>query len=139
MSAFIVKSDYGTAIRDSVLDSVTETNDDQLDTAEKRAIQLCKDYLAVRFDNDAIFSAEGDNRNEQVVGVVVDIALYYLHRRLNPRKIPSLRKEAFDQALEWLEMVKNGELLPELPIPSNEEDQKELISYGSNPRRTNHI
>jgi hypothetical protein len=138
MSSFVEKADYGQAIRDGVLDDVTEAEDGLLDVTEKRAIDLAAGYLKVRYDTDAIFAATGDDRHDQLLGVIIDLSLYYLHKRLNPRKIPAHRKDSYEEAMNWLMMVRDGDLLPDLPVPA-EEDQEDIVLFQSNPKRENHI
>lgn len=72
-----------------------------------------------------------DVRNPLVVSYCVDITLFHLHKRINPRKIPELRKEAYKEALEWFEMLKIGNESPDLPFL---EDGEEYIPWGSNPQ-----
>jgi hypothetical protein len=65
----------------------------------------------------------GDNRNRQLVMLLVDMTLYHLHSRINPRNIPDLRKERYDGnnpqqnggAIAWLKRVAGGELTADLP------------------------
>lgn len=138
MSTFIAKADYGQAIRNSVLDDVTEANDEVLNTNEKRAIELATGYISERFDATAAFAATGDDRNAQLVGVIIDLALFYTHKLLNPRKIPALRKSSFTEAMEWLKDIRDGEIKPDLPEKPADE-AVDLVLSGSNLRRENHI
>lgn len=65
----------------------------------------------------------GDNRNQQIVMYLIDITLYHLHSRINPRNIPDLRKERYDGnnpqqnggAIAWLKRVASGDLTADLP------------------------
>lgn len=79
---------------------------------------------------------EDDPRDDLILTYVVDLALYYLHQSGNPRKIPELRLERKDEALEWLEMVKEGEENPDLPVKA--EGINEIL-WNSNPKRDNYF
>ena len=73
-----------------------------------------------------------DPRPELVVNYIVDMTLFHLHKRINPRKIPELRKEAYDEAKSYFEMLKKGEESPpDLPFL---DDGEEYIPWGSNPQ-----
>jgi hypothetical protein len=66
---------------------------------------------------------KGDNRNQQVVLYLLDITLYHLHSRINPRNIPDIRKERYDGnspnqtggAIAWLKRCGSGDITADLP------------------------
>ncbi|MEO6901563.1 MAG: hypothetical protein ABI241_00585 [Bacteroidia bacterium] len=66
---------------------------------------------------------QGDNRNQQIILYLIDITLYHLHSRINPRNIPDLRKERYDGnshvqaggAVGWLKRVASGDVTADLP------------------------
>ncbi len=138
MSTFIDKQDYDANIRQGRLDQLTQFTDTLLDKAEKRAIELMKSKLKSRFDIENIFNKTGNLRNPLVLGFTLDISVYYLWRLANPRKVPDYAKEAYDEAMQWLDSVQAGETIPDgLPIPTD--GSKSLLNWGSNTKRTNHI
>lgn len=65
----------------------------------------------------------GDNRNQQIVLFLIDITLYHLHSRINPRNVPDLRKERYNGnsptdsggALGWLKSVALAKVNADLP------------------------
>lgn len=135
--AFIEKSDFGTAIKDNILDAITEADDTLIDKAVTAAIELMKGYLNNRYDVTAIFSVTGDDRNPVLLMYGIDIALYDLHRRINFRKVPEFRTERYKTAKEWFMDVSDQTINPDLPVP--ETGDKDYIRFGSNTRRENHI
>ena len=62
-------------------------------------------YLSARYDADTIFKAEGTARNELVLMMAVDIAVYHLFSIHNPQKMSQIRKDRYDRAMEWLKQV----------------------------------
>ena len=72
---------------------------------------------------DATKWTAGDNRNQQLVMYLIDITLYHLHSRINPRNIPDLRKERYDGnnptqnggAIAWLKRCASGDVTADLP------------------------
>src|ERR1019366_8183487 len=131
---FILKTDYGDAIRTNILDDIVEADDTLIDKASKSSISLMKGYLNARYDTNAIFNATDDARHPNVLEFGVDIALYDLHRRINPRKVPAIRAERYKVAKEWLMDVSEGVINPpDLPLAAN--GAKDYINLGSNTKR----
>lgn len=101
-------------------------------------------YSFVNFyPENTIYWTKGDNRNQQILMYMIDITLYHLHSRLNPRNIPELRMIRYDGngphqgggAIGWCKRVACGEVnatLPEL-VP----DQGISMQYGSEPKNNN--
>lgn len=66
----------------------------------------------------------GDNRNQQIVLFLLDITLYHLYSRINPRNVPDLRKERYNGngpndvggAIGWLKSVAKGNVMADLPV-----------------------
>ena len=79
--------------------------------------------------------AAGDNRSQQMVTTVVDIALYHLHSRISPRNIPDLRVKRYDEAIKWLIKCAKGEVTPNLPILQPQQGGR--IRYGGNIKNVN--
>lgn len=75
------------------------------------------------FPDDATKWTLGDNRNALIVQYLLDITLYHLHSRINPRNIPDLRKERYNGndpmdrggAIGWLKAVASGSINADLP------------------------
>lgn len=89
------------------------------------------------YPDDTKFWQQGDNRNQQIVMYLLDITLYHLHSRINPRNVPDLRKERYDGnsptqsggAIAFLKRVASGDVTADLPqiLPQ----QGMSIRYGS--------
>jgi len=142
MSTFITKPDYAVHIRNNRLDGIVDFDDSLLDKAELRAIKVMKSHLNARFNVEEIFNKEDGARDEAVLGYCLDITLYYLYRMANPRKVPNYRKEAYMDAMDWLDGVKEGSINPDgLPLSLDEDGKntKAEFRYGSMAKRTNHI
>lgn len=138
MSEFINIDDYNAHIREHRLDQIIDLEDEILVQSQTRAIGFVKGYISTRFDAEAIFEQTGTNRDPVVLGYTIDIALYYLWRRVAPRKIPAYVQQAYDDAKEWLLGVQAGEVVP-VGLPPSTSEHAGVIKYGSNPKRNNHI
>lgn len=136
--AFIEKADFDAAIRDNILDDITEADDTLIDKAIAESISYMKGYLNNRYDVVEIFNKTGSLRDETILNHGINIALYNLHRLINPRKMPAFRGELRNDAKEWLMDVNKGIINPPtLPVPTTGE--KDYILYASNPKRDNQI
>ena len=89
------------------------------------------------YPTDATKWTLGDNRNQEVVQYLLDITLYNLHCRINPRNVPDLRKERFDGnepqqrggAIGWLKNVAGGKIY--LDSPEVLPEQGNSINWGN--------
>ena len=112
-----------------------------IEICEERAIAEMRGYLSGRYDCNAIFNAEGADRNQLVLMMAIDIAVYHLFCIHNPQKISQVRTDRYDRAIEWLKQVSKQAIsidgAPLLP----EEDRKDNAPWlmRSNTKRTNHL
>ena len=83
---------------------------------------------------DTNFFTKGDNRNQLIKMYAIDISLYDLHSRICPRNIPEIRFIRYQEAMNWLKMVKNSETsidLPLYPIDDEGDSQSDGIDLKS--------
>jgi hypothetical protein len=158
--SFLATADYGLQIRDEIRGLLTDGNDTLLTAAAWAAQVEMESYLRGRFDVDAIFNALGpspavpangdtsavparaDARNPQIVMYLVDMALYHLHSRQNPRNVPQIRQDRYEQVISWLKMVRKGELsagLPPEPVtnPDGTPDPDNILPRGGSQPKLN--
>jgi hypothetical protein len=77
----------------------------------------------------------GDSRNKLIVMHLIDIVLYHLHSRINPRNIPEFRIQRRDDAISYLKMIAKGQVSIDLDLITPEQGNN--ISYGSQPVNNN--
>lgn len=86
----------------------------------------------------------GDNRNPQIRLRLIDILLYHLHSRINPRNVPELRNIRYDGnnsfqsggAIGWLKMIQQGKV--NLNCQEIIPVQGGNIRFGSYPKNSNY-
>lgn len=141
MSIFINSQDYDASIHAEILDAVTRSDASIIEICEDRAIAQMRGYMQARYDCNAIFSATGTNRNQLVLMMAIDIALYHIFCAANPQKLSQMRQDRYDRALEWLKKVGENKLTiadaPQLPEAQLKENSTILMS--SNRKRTQHL
>lgn len=125
--AFIAEEDYTVLIRNEIKDILLENYTvGKLKTAENMGIAQVKKRLAGRYDVGKIFTAVGDDRDSYIVMITLDCALYHLYTATVPNKIPAIRAERYQDALDWLKSVARGEEDTDLPVIEDEEGNKML-------------
>ena len=78
----------------------------------------------------------GDNRNQQLVMHMIDIVIYHLNSRINPRNIPQLRIDRYDSAIAWLKDAGRGDYIT-ADIPLLQPDSGVRVRWGSNIKNVN--
>lgn len=125
---FITDEDYAVVIGEEALKVTSRASAENRANAELEAIEEISGYLRPVYDCNAIFSAEGDARNKLIVMRTADIALYHLVASLPQKMGIEIRKERYERAIEWLEGVQSGKIIPDLPLV---EDTNSTPSFGT--------
>jgi phage gp36-like protein len=98
-------------------------------------------YLSSRYDCDKIFSATGDDRNQLVLMMALDIAIYHIFAIHNPRSMSQIRTDRYERAVDWLKGVRKGEISVE-GLPEKEQEVQDASSQyqiRSNRKRINYF
>lgn len=132
---FLTRNDFLSLIDNATLNVVAGTDDTKLIDAERIAIDQMNSSLSIRYDVNAIFSQTAGDRNALIVMYTVDLALYFLHAKASPDNIPTLRKDRYTDAQEWLDKVADGFISPLLP--NKAADEKIPLRYGSSTEKQN--
>lgn len=78
MAQFIIPEDYDASIHQEILDALIRSDRQIIEICEDRAVAEMRGYLSARYDCDRVFSAEGDERNQLVLMMALDIAIYHI-------------------------------------------------------------
>ena len=105
MSQFIELSDYDATIFRDILDTLVREDETLVEICEDRAIEEMRCYLSKRYDCNAIFNASGNARNQLILMMAIDIAVYHIFCIHNPQKLSDVRRERYERAVEWLKAV----------------------------------
>ncbi len=135
---FLSEQDYTTLVDQRALEVITQESGEHRDDAEASAIEEISGYLRPKYDCDAIFKAEGDDRNKKIVQVACDIALYHLVSSQPGKMGYDIRKERYEAAVKWLEKVAAGSVTPNLPLATKEDGSTSTpLRWGSENRLKN--
>ena len=134
---FLTKEEILTRITEVDLNVIISGDETLLDEPEADAIFEVSSYLAGRYDTDKIFYNPDDPaapKNATIKRIVIDVALYNLHTRVNPRNIPEKRIQLRDDGISWLKLVqdvRSNVTADFLPLRDFGEDRGNDISWGS--------
>lgn len=138
---FLSEEDYRVVCDEVELDVLTQSEGSIRRKAERVAMEEVSSYIRPRYDTDAAFAAQGEDRNSMLVQVVANIALYYLAHWLPGGMSLDRRQILYEQAIEWLTRISKGSAMPDLPTYTNEDGGNTTgigtsgpIRFGSQPR-----
>lgn len=140
MSKFIELEDYDASIHKEILDAVTREDEAVVEICEERAIAEMRCYLSKRYDCNKIFAATGEERNQLVLMMAIDIAIYHIISIHNPQSIKGIRNERYKRAVEWMKAVANEDIsIDGAPLlPEEIRANKSNFLMKSNRKRENH-
>lgn len=128
---FIEDEDLLRQIKQEFLTNITAgLAQTELDKQEADALKTVLDKLRGRFDVATITT----DKDARVVGWVVTIFLYRLHRRQNSRGIPDNLSTDYDATISWLNDIRDGKEHPDLPLLPDDVDGNATL--GNNDLRS---
>jgi hypothetical protein len=138
---FINNDELFTHLYPETVEAVSGSDERQLLFAIKGAIAEAKGYLH-KYDLQKIFDAAGDDRDPLLLILVKDMSVWHYINIANPNVDFSVREKRYNDAIAWLKGVQKGDIVPELPLPEDENGNTEDTTgfrIGSNPKRSNYI
>lgn len=117
----------------SLLNDISENDDDILGELEEFAIDEIKTYLSPRYDVDYIFSQVGSKRSPILRRITTDFVICMLWERTNSNEIPDALMERCEKNTQWLKDVRDGKSNPDLPLKDPEYELTTLFQGGSEP------
>jgi len=132
---FLQESDLTASIYSEILQAISREDANFISRNIGTAIRQIESKLAKKYDTSVLWAQTGENRNELVLGIAIDFALYHIHAVLE--EVPIIRRERYDYARKDLEDILNGEtMLTGIPLLNeSEETADNEISSGTNSCR----
>ena len=120
------------------LTAITRGDDTKPTKAIADAMAMVRSYLCVRYDIDAEFAKQpGQGRDSMTVKLVRDIAIYYCYEGSSPVNMPETRKEAYDNAVKFLERVQAEKANMYGLTRLDGSKGSNYVKYGGNKKRRN--
>lgn len=141
MARFITEADYAMQIKQEIIRLLTSPTEwyisAKLVRAEQTAIAQIKNRIGKRYDCAAIFSAaaEPDVRDQWIVTITIDMALYHLYSQTGMKDLPEHRAQRYQDAIDWLKDVGNGTTTADLPVVVDAagDEYSEVRIWGREP------
>jgi len=133
---FLSNEEMKTHLYSENVDAISGGDETIMTAAIDSALQEAKGYLEA-YDKDAIFSAEGANRNSLLLTFIKDIAAWHFLVLGNAGTEFKLRQDRYDRALIWFKSLRKGDVSADLPV--QDPDTSGLIIFGSNPQKGQHF
>lgn len=140
MARFLQQADYSMQIKTEIVKLLTATdwfNSADLIRAENTAISQIRNRIAKRYDCDTIFAEAGDpdERDQWIITITIDIALYHLYSKNNKIDLPQHRSDRYQDAIDWIKDVGRGETSADLPEVTNDDGEaySDVRIWGREP------
>lgn len=135
---YISVEELSSGIHSEELAAITRGDETKAAQAIEDAMAMVRSYLCVRYDIEAEFAKQpGQKRDSMTVKLVRNIAIYYCYEGSSPVNMPETRKEAYDNAVKFLERVQaekaNMYGLTRLDVSKG----SNYVKYGGNRKRRN--
>jgi phage gp36-like protein len=124
MPRFILKTDYSMQVKTEIIRLLTDQDfykSVKLVRAEQTALAQIRNRIGKRYDCNQIFAPlsppwkQTDTRDQWIVTITIDIALYHLYSQTGMKDIPKHRSDRYQDAIDWLKDVGNGDTPTDLP------------------------
>lgn len=80
------------------------------------------------------FFTKGFRNADRVIrALVIDIAIFNMHKLISPRNIPDLRMQANDDAMMMLSKISKGQITPDLPVHFDD-TRGDSVEWNSIPK-----
>lgn len=137
---FLTKSDYSCVCDAVTLDVLQQSDEETRQSAETYAIEEISSYLRARYDMSVAFAARGTDRNQQLVMMTADVALYHLIAKMPKRMGFEIREIRYNNVIKTLVDV-HKKLQMNLPTYTDpvtgETDTGNPVKFGSMPKLRN--
>lgn len=129
---FLSNTDYQVMIGERAFDLIQQSDEENLRHAEEMAQEEMAGYLRPRYDVGRIFARRGTERNMQIVMFLCDITLYHLVSWLPQKMGYEIREIRYRRAIEWLQGVQSGKIVPDLDTPDDPDNSQPYnLTWGS--------
>jgi len=121
--------------------AISDDDHRYLTAAIKGAITQAKGYLH-KYDLKKVFQKKGNSRDDFLVIILKDIAVWHYINIANPNIDLSIREKRYNDAIAWLRGVQKGDIIPDFPLPQDDDGNDQNTTgfrIGSNPKRGNYI
>lgn len=138
---YLRPNELNSHIYDYQLHAITEQDSSITLSAINSAIAEVKSYLATRYDVEAIFFAEGEEREPLILDFVKTIAVWRIIKLANVDILYDKYRDLYKDTISYLTKVSEGSLVLDLPKIKNESGEIEggNLQISSHPKFNHYI
>jgi phage gp36-like protein len=126
--SFLTADDFKTRLFPEIFNAITRNDQDTIDLVVEQTVSTMRNSFS-RYKADEIFGAAGPSRNGHIVKLAVNISVYELLKRSNPRAITQDIKDDYAEANDWLNGINSGKYdAGDLPFLDDAEGNTDI--YG---------
>ncbi len=133
---FIEESDLSQGVYVEILSALSREDANFVAQNISRAIAEVDGYLNQKYDTTDLWQQTGDDRNNIIKGLCIDVALYHIYSVTE--MIPEKIKERYNWAKETLKDIREGLMKLDIPLWSEKEEeeggQADFFAGGLNNR-----
>lgn len=111
---FLTQAELQTVSTDQIISAIINSDTQIVDDIILESIDIMSTYLYQNYDTTTIFQASGNQRSLAVLKHLKAIVKHELYSRRS-KTMNEVVKDAYDEAMTWLEKVSKGEIKPPLP------------------------
>lgn len=133
----LLAADFESHLYPELIEAIERQEEEtpKLNTAIKAAIIQVKGYLS-RFDTVTLFGATGEDRDEWLLLLLKDVAIWNFIIIANPNIDITFHELRWKQAIKELEKIQSAKVVPEgWPPASSPETSSTFFHVISNPKR----
>jgi phage gp36-like protein len=121
-----------------VIDTIVQDDRDIVQQSIDAAVEEVKAYLAVRYDNEAIFAQEGAARNALILESVKVVAIWNLIKLSSAETLYTTWLDRYDRVIKTLQQIAAGKIAPDLPLLTDARGNvTDTLRFGAN-KKFNH-
>lgn len=136
--AFLSIDELKTVAPVSVVNLITNADDETVNEIILESIDIMKSYLFKYYDADAVFATEGNARSKVVLKYLKDIVIYEIYK-IRSTTMNEVAKIDYDEAILWLDKIASGDIDVDLPGNEDEETPSTFLKLGSRKTYDNHF
>ena len=143
---YLNEIDFTTLADQEDIDIVTNADAAKRERALKMAMDEVRSYMRIRYRINHEFLKTGDDRNDYIMLIVIDLTMYHLFSMLAPRMGMETKKERYDAAIKWLKDVRDGKSDPGIPSvddpleggtdPAENPEMFDTVRYGQTDNKS---
>ncbi|MDA3866175.1 MAG: DUF1320 family protein [Salinivirgaceae bacterium] len=132
---FLSEADLGQSIYSEIMQAISREDPNFIERNIALAIKQIDSKLSIKYDTTMLWAQTLTERNELILGIAIDFALYHCHAVLED--VPVIRRERYEYARKDLNDIMKGEIMiTGVPLINQaEETADNEITSGTNSRR----